>query len=280
MVVEPSVVIAPALPTASASPSSEAAVPVPVALEPAEHAVSASMVPDLQGAVANAYGVGAGQVSRLAIAVMDLRTGVVYGAGDIDAPYASASLVKAFIAVRLLVDGQADDPAVRDRMYRMITVSDDDAGTSLYALAGSERLMPWIVERYGIAGLAPTPDPGYWGLTRITAQGMVAFYAAVAADPVVAPWLLDAMAHAQPYGSDGFYQHFGIPSAATSWRVKQGWMCCLDGLTRMHSTGYVGDDRYAVVLLTEGPRSFYGDSGARVLTEVAKALLADVGTAG
>jgi hypothetical protein len=48
----------------------------------------------------------------------------------------------------------------------------------------------------------------------------------------------------------------------------------------MHSTGYVGDDRYAVVLLTEGPRSFYGDSGARVLTEVAKALLADVGTAG
>jgi hypothetical protein len=83
------------------------------------------------------------------------------------------------------------------------------------------------------------------------------------------------MAHTQPYGADGFYQHFGIPSAAATWRVKQGWLCCLDDVTRTHSTGYIDNDRYAVALLTEGPRSLYGNGGGQVLDDVAGALLAD-----
>src|SRR5690606_32479341 len=143
----------------------------------------------------------------------------------------------------------------------------------LYGLAGAESLVPWIVDRYGVPGLAPTNRPGFWGLTRITARGMVTFYAAVRGDPAVGPWLLEAMGQAQPYGSDGFYQHFGLPSAARSWRVKQGWMCCLEDLTRMHSTGYIDDDQYAVALLTAGPTSMYGETGAEVLTLMAQTLL-------
>jgi hypothetical protein len=224
-------------------------------------------------AVANAQAVGAARTTSAAVALLDLRSGAIYGAGDIDEPYASASLVKVFIAARLLVEGKAEDPATRERMWEMITVSDDDAGTYLYGLAGSEGLVPWITDHYGIAGLAPADRPGYWGLTRVTARGMVSFYAAVIADPAVAPWLLEAMDQAQAYGSDDFYQHFGIPSAATSWRVKQGWMCCLESLTRMHSTGYIDGDQYAVALLTAGPTSMYGGSGAQTLTLMAQALL-------
>ena len=103
----------------------------------------------------------------------------------------------------------------------------------------------------GIGGLAPANIPNYWGLTRIT-RAVVRFYVAVAGDSAVAPWLFSAMASTTATAADGFKQHFGLPSVAASWKVKQGWMCCLENLTRMHSTGLISGDRYSVALLIEG----------------------------
>jgi hypothetical protein len=224
-------------------------------------------------AVAAAAAVGAGRGERVAVDVLDLRTGTSYTAGDVDGAYASASVVKVFIATRLLVEGKASDAATLDKMWRMITLSDDNAANSLYYVAGAEGLTAWIASRYRVGGLRPATMPGWWGLTRITARAMVNFYAAVANDPAVAPWLLNAMANAQTRAADGFAQLFGLPAAAHSWKVKQGWMCCLDNLTRMHSTGYIDGNRYAVALLTEGSRSVYGTYGSLTLTLMAQALL-------
>jgi hypothetical protein len=225
-------------------------------------------------AVAHAYAAGAGRASRVAVAVLDLETWTFYGAGASDSFFASASVMKVFIAARLLAEGRADDPSVRDRMRRMITCSDDDAANSLYYTAGGDGLAAWISGRYGIS-VGATPNPGWWGLTRITARGMVSFYAQIAGEPAVGPWLMGAMASASAYACDGYYQHFGLPSAARSWRVKQGWMCCLDGLTRMHSTGFVDRDRYTVALMIEGSTSLYSGSGSQTLTAMARALLPD-----
>jgi hypothetical protein len=157
-------------------------------------------------------------------------------------------------------------------MWRMIVASDDDAARSLYRLVGTESLIPWVAARYHLTGLAPASVPYSWGLTRITARATVNFYAAVANDPVVAPWMLSAMARTQATAADGFRQFFGIPSAASQWRVKQGWMCCLEDRTRMHSTGYV-NDRHAVAMLTDGSPNVYGNYGAQTLTLMARALL-------
>jgi hypothetical protein len=223
-------------------------------------------------AVTAAYAVGASRSSRLAVAVLDLQSGRLYSAGDIDASYPSASLVKLFIATRLLAEGRAEQKPVEELMWRMIVCSDDGAASALYYTAGADGVTSWIAQRYGVTGLAPPSNPGWWGTTRVTARAIVDFYAAVADDPVVAPWLRGAMGSAQPYGCDRFYQHFGIPSAAQSWQVKQGWMCCLQGLSRMHSTGYV-NDRYAVALLAEAASWTYGGHGAQTLTMVAQTLL-------
>jgi len=224
-------------------------------------------------AVANAASVGPARGVRAAVAVLDRRTGRFYGAGDVDYAFASASVVKAFIATRLLVEGHANDPGVKDQMYQMIVASDDNAATALYPLVGREALVPWIASRYHLTGLAPANVPNYWGLTRITARAMVNFYAAIATDSVVGPWLMDAMAHARATAADGFPQLFGLPAVAKSWRVKQGWMCCLESVTRMHSTGFLDGDRYTAALLTEGPTSNYGSYGAQTLTLMAQALL-------
>jgi hypothetical protein len=255
---------------------SPSAIPVPVvtptpAAPPTVKLPPPPVPPPQVTAVTSAYAAGAPRVSRLAVAMLDLESGRLYSAGDIDSYYPSASLVKAFIAARLLVEGQAADPGVQDLMWRMIVCSHDDAASALYGRVGGDSLVSWVSQRYGIGGLAPPRMPGWWGTTRVTARAMVEFYARAAADPAVATWLRDAMANTQPYGCDRFYQHFGIPSAAAAWQVKQGWVCCWAGRASMHSTGYV--DGYAVALMAEGPTGFYGDYGAQTLTIVARTLL-------
>ncbi len=241
--------------------------------KPVAHPPGAAKTP--AQAVAAAVAAGRARGERVGVAVLDLHTGTFYGGGDVDGSFASASVMKVFIATRLLVDGQAHDSSISSQMWQMITASDDNAASNLYHVAGTASLIPWIASRYHISGLAPPPanQANYWGLTRITARAIVRFYAAVAGDPVVAPWLLNAMANARATAADGFHQYFGIPSAASTWRVKQGWMCCLENRTRMHSTGYVNSDRYAVALLTEGATSVYGNYGAQTLTSMARALM-------
>lgn len=262
----------PPLPDVPAGPTQPPNQLPPAGPPPAPPAPDRPPAASVAEAVANAYAVGSRRASRVAVAVLDRQTWTFYGAGATDSWFASASVVKVFIAARLLVEGRAEDPAVRDRMRRMITCSDDNAANVLYYAAGGEGLAGWISTRYGIS-VGATPQPGWWGLTRISARAMVSFYAQIAGEPQVGPWLMGAMASASTYGCDGYYQHFGIPSAATSWRVKQGWMCCLDGLTRMHSTGFVDSDRYTVALMIEGSTSLYSGGGGQALTAMAKALL-------
>ena len=103
-------------------------------------------------AVANAATVGYSRASRVAVAVRDRRTGAVYTAGSPDAGFASASLVKLFIATRLLVDGQANDPVIRDKMWFMITQSDDDTASELYTLVGTEDVVGWVATATTSAG--------------------------------------------------------------------------------------------------------------------------------
>jgi hypothetical protein len=81
------------------------------------------------------------------------------------------------------------------------------------------------------------------------------------------------MAHMQSPAADGWPQAVGIPSATSNWQVKQGWMCCLENLTRIHSTGLIEHDRYAVAILTEGPTTDYGSYGQTTITNMARLVM-------
>ncbi|MHA3704236.1 hypothetical protein ACXR2U_18850 [Jatrophihabitans sp. YIM 134969] len=227
----------------------------------------------LTASVAAAAAFGAAQGERTAVAVLDRTTGLLYTAGDVNSPYASASLVKVFIAARLLSSGAQADPATANLMTRMVTLSDDSAATQLWPRAGGAGVTDWVRSRYGITGLGHPSQAGWWGLTQVTATAMVRFYAAVKADPAVGPWLSNAMAHAAQYASDGWNQWFGLPSATSGWKVKQGWMCCLESRSRLHSTGFLQGDRYTAAILTDGGTGFYGSRGTGVVTGAAIRLL-------
>ncbi|UZJ25894.1 hypothetical protein RHODO2019_05525 [Rhodococcus antarcticus] len=240
-----------------------------VTATPAAAAAAAGAAPDdVAAAVAYAHQQG----YRSAVAVLDMNSGGYWTAGDPDATYSSESLIKLFIATRLLADGNMSG-FNETTAYKMITQSDDASANTLYGRTGGDANITWVEQRYGIPWLgSPPPQAGYWGATPVTAHGMVSFYAAVRADPVVWPWLSNAIHNATPYGSDGFYQFFGIPSATTGAGIKQGWgNDTPTGVPEQNSTGVVNGDRFAVAILTQGPG--YGGALSDVVTQEARLAL-------
>ena len=213
---------------------------------------------------------------HVGIAVRDLRTGRMWGSGSWRGTFASESVVKVFIATRLLVSGQMHG-RTKQLAYKMITRSDDSIASSLYGRVGGDSLINWVKHEFHVWDLGTRPrHAGWWGNTHITPIGMVKLYAKLAKDPQVGPWLLHAMRNAHKYGSDGTYQYFGLPSATHGAAIKQGWGCdYTSGCDEadFNSTGFIEHHRYAVAILMRGPLDTYGAPISKALTGVARHLL-------
>jgi hypothetical protein len=257
-------------PTPSSTPTPTPTPTPPPAPAPVPPGPDACVVnADLSAAVADASQAG----ERAAAVVLDTTTGAYFAAGDAEAPFDTASVMKVFLATQLLLTGRMNG-AVADTAYTMITRSDDGSADALYGRAGGDGVVTALGRHYGITDLGgPPAAPGKWGETTVTADGLAHFYAAVEADPVVWPWLSNAMGHATHNGSDGTDQYFGIPSATGDWAVKQGWMVGLGPGATYNSTGYVDHGRYVVVLLTHGSSNRYGAPMATTLTRMARDVL-------
>jgi hypothetical protein len=130
-----------------------------------------------------------------------------------------------------------------------------------------------VAARYGLTGTAPPADPSQWGETTTTARDLARFLALLptVAAPADATTLLVWMRTATPLAADGFDQRFGafgtLPGLPA---VKQGWMCCVDGVRHLHSVAVSGDR--VVVLLSEVPRSVSWDRARAALSAAAAAL--------
>jgi hypothetical protein len=234
------------------------------------HAASRHHVLQAAARYAHAHGYHVG------IAVYDTKTGRVNDAGHAHGTFASESVVKVFIATRLLVEGRMHG-STASRAYTMITRSDDAIASSLYGSVGGDSLINWVKQHYHVPDLGSPPRrAGWWGNTHITPDGLVRLYTKLKADPKVSHWLLNAMHHAKKYGSDGFYQFFGIPSATKHAAIKQGWGTDYDdwgASADQNTTGFVNNDRYAVAILARGPVRTYGHAIGSMLTHVARMVL-------
>jgi hypothetical protein len=227
-------------------------------------------------AIADAARYGPARGYHVGLAVFDTARGRIYGGGDATGAFASESVVKVMIANRLLVQGRMRGTTAR-RAYKMITQSDDAIATSFYPSVGGDGLILWIKRRYKVWDLGSRPSaPGWWGNTHITPRGLVRYYARVRRDARAGPWLLNAMHHATPYGSDGTYQFFGLPQATTGAAIKQGWGDDYENgpaNADFNTTGFVNDNRYAVAILGRGPIGSYGAAIRNMLTRTAQLLL-------
>jgi N-acetylmuramoyl-L-alanine amidase len=243
-------------------------------LPPAPAGAATTSPPGVTAALRSAVAFAADGGMHAGAAVLDLRTGRTWTAGASTRPYASASVVKTMIATRLLISGQlhGSDGA---RAWAMITRSDNAAAWALYPKVGRDHLLPWLARHYHLGDLgAPPSMPGVWGSTRITAIGMVHFFQAVRADPLVWSWLVKAMHAYARLSSGGEPNAFGIAGAAPRAAVKNGWDVNRDVAhphnAIINTTGVVAGDRYAVAILAEGPGRLYYAPGEHVVTGAAR----------
>ena len=152
----------------------------------------ATVTSNADSAISYAHGHG----YRSSIGVLDTQTGAFWGAGDYNSAYASESVMKVFIATRLLLTNQMSGWN-ETTAYKMITQSDDASANALYGRAGGDSVITWVKQALNIPNLGSPPlRSGWWGGTQINAYGMALFYKAVRARPAVWAWLGNAMHHA------------------------------------------------------------------------------------
>lgn len=134
-------------------------------------------------------------------------------------PVASESLVKLLIAAWYLVEADGAPSAdLSALLTQMITASDDDIASAIFA----EGQVTAMAQRYGMTDTTEPAD-GRWGSTAVTAADLARFLWSASRDPLVGPWLLDAMGGIADTAADGWDQVYGVNALPDSLGAKQGW---------------------------------------------------------
>ena len=216
----------------------------------------------------------AGRVSTVALRVED-RSEDLGCFLNTTAHFDSASVVKVEILGTLLREAETQHrnlTASEIRLARlMITESDNDAASALWAHVGRARLRYFL----GRAAMTQTHlgPGGYWGLTQITAHDErllldLIMYPNPVLDSASRNFALNLMAHVIPA------QRWGVPAGAQAGltvHVKNGWLPLATHGWRIHSIGcFTGHHRgYLIVALTEdNPTMAYGITTIQRVAEV------------
>ena len=205
-------------------------------------------------AVASAAAVGIEQ----SVVIIDRRSGAVLTEINPAEPYPALSLVKLMIAADVLSGGSTGstdvDAATRTRLREMITRSDDVTAADFYGEGGGDELINRVVQQFSLTGSSPTPDGKYWGNVQTTAADMSSLITQILADPTLSAVIAPAMRATSAFAEDGVDQRFGMRSVPGAGS-KQGWGCCLSGVTGVHSVGFT-TDRIVVVLTGAEPDDY------------------------
>ena len=245
-----------------------AASPFPAGASSAPSKISLQDVVDAQ--VADAAGQGIEQ----SVAVVDRTTGGLLAKNGGRQQYIAESIVKLFTVAYYLVqaDGQPD-PGLAQRLRTMIVASDDAIESSLWSTA----IVPAMAARYGLTHTAngPRTGPADWGWELITADDEATFLHRMSTDPLVAPLLMDAMAHVEPTGSDGFDQDFGLDAIPGDHGSKEGWTDIGAGPPiQVHSVGWT--EHYVVAILQTSETA--SDDALRAAATATATAIHDVGS--
>jgi beta-lactamase class A len=220
-----------------------------------------------------------GRDSYVAVEVDDPGAGVVCRL-DSGSHFDSASVVKVTILATLLHDAQDAHRSLttteRSLAWAMITRSDNDAASALWAEDGRSRLQRFLDDaRMTQTVLGPG---GAWGLTRITATDetrllWLLLQSNKVLDTSSRDYALALMADVTPS------QRWGVPAGAPrslTVHVKNGWLPLAPYAWRINSIGgFTGHgQRYTIVVLTQdNPTMGYGvDTVERIAEAVNRDL--------
>ncbi|MGB3484379.1 MAG: hypothetical protein WBB07_19450 [Mycobacterium sp.] len=236
----------------------------------------------LQARADRAVAEAADQGADIGVMILDRETREEVTAGRTSG-WATASVVKLFIADDLLLREPDLSPEDRKSLDVMLRSSDDSAAEVFWNRGGGSAIVDRVTDRYGLTSTSP-PGNGRWFNTITSAQDLVRYYDMLLSGTGGLPteranMIVSDLANSTPTAPDGtqpggiYPQRFGIPEGLPGERVavKQGWMCCI-GADWMHlSSGVVGPDRrYVVVVYALQP---VGAEAARdTITEAVRSM--------
>jgi Beta-lactamase enzyme family len=226
-----------------------------------------------------------GRLSTVALRVVDRSKGLTCSLST-RMHFDSASVVKVLILGTLLRMAETQHRHLTRTEVAlataMITESDNDAASALWAEVGRARLRYFL----GRAEMTETElgPGGYWGLTLITAHDeslllSLLMYPNAVLDAASRAFALNLMARVIPA------QRWGVPAGAPAGltvHVKNGWLPLATHGWRIHSIGcFTGHHRgYSIVVLTEdNPTMQYGITTIEDAAEVINRQLNPAATA-
>lgn len=249
--------------------------PAPVVAPPASFT-------GLQARADQAVAAAADQGADVAVMVLDRETRQQVSAGRTTG-WATASVVKLFIADDLLLRQPDLSPDDRQLLDLMLRSSDDSAAETFWNRGGGSAIVDRVTARYGLTETSP-PNNGRWFNTITSAADLIKYYDMMLAGTGGLPRegagiIMADLAASTPTAPDGtqpggiYPQRFGIPEGLPAERVavKQGWMCCIGGDWMHLSTGVLGvDRRYLMVIYALQP---VGATAAReTITEAVRSI--------
>lgn len=223
-------------------------------IQPAVAAVSPAADVNAQQAVDAGVAAASADGVDQYVALVDRNTGRLVASRGGDVQVISESIVKLFTVAYYLVqyDGRLPADMAAD-LHEMIVHSNDSIESRYWTTAA----VPAMATRYHLPSTAngPKTGPHDWGWEHITADDEATFLYRASIDPVVGPFLMDAMAGVAPVGADGFDQHFGFNALTGTHGSKQGWT---DRNTsqaiNIHSVGWTGRYFGAILETSDSPQ--------------------------
>jgi hypothetical protein len=159
----------------------------------------------------------------LSWALMNQRTGQIWGSSTMDTPDWTASMIKAWLAADYLRQNPTPDPATLTMIDAMIRDSDNDAATTIYNLEGQAASIERLIR---LCDLTDSTPGTRWGITDVSARDAVRMGTCiadgVAAGPTWTTWLMDLMRGVRGEGDFGIRD--ALPAAqAARVAVKNGY---------------------------------------------------------
>ena len=202
-------------------------------------------------------------------ALLDRRTGELWGSPNVDQPNRTVSMIKFWLAALYLRAHSEPSQSMLNQLTSMIRDSNNDvANTVFFGLGGIRAEIDPMTQLCGITG--PYIRPGYWwASTWISPHDTVLLADCVADGRVASPqwteWLLNEMRNVRGYGDFGIRWAFPEPERSTI-AIKNGWNDLDDGLYYTNCLAITDD--WALAVETRGTATAGHDNCVNVTKQL------------
>jgi hypothetical protein len=209
-------------------------------------------------------------------AMIDRRTGKVYGSSNMTQTNTTASLIKSWIGAdylrRAAESGQTPNAARMQQLTIMIRDSDNEAAQALWQAVGGSASIGRLIKTCKLTDSSAYKN--LWSNTRLSARDTARLGVCIAdgraAGPKWTKWLLNEMRAVRGVGDFGIRKAFAA-STRTKIAIKNGWVT-RDALGEWHVNCLAIGEGWTMGVMTRYPASLGYTYGAKICENVARQL--------